>query len=186
MTNGCGIMEKVICGNRIEFFDNKEEIMYIDYSTDECVWHFSNSNQIIISEDMELFEPLKKIMLQNYIFIDNEVLKSYKNDNKLVWYSDCYYNPDDKWSVNSISYLNIIYEDNMIKLNCIKPLDEMMTRKSKSHFIIFSPNGNGKNAINVESRMTLQDDFVINVYQELLKNDKVKNKSLMVDKNLYF
>ena len=169
-------MKKIINGNRIEFWNEEinKIIMYIDYPTDECIWYFSDSNEITIKDDMELFEPIKELMIQQYIFKEDEVLKSYKKNNKLVWYSDCYYKPDDEWSKNSVSYLTIEYIDGIVKIKCTKPLDEMIDRKDKSHVIGFSPLGNGKYTKNIETGLTLQDDFVIMVYQELLKREKVK------------
>ena len=169
-------MKKTINGSRIEFWDKdtNDIVMYVDYPTDECIWYFRDSNELTITSDMELFEPIKQLISQQYIFNDDEVLKSYKNNNKLVWYSDCFYNPDDEWSRNSVSYLTIEYIDGIFKIKCTKPIDEMINRKDKSHVIGFSPLGNGKYAKNIESGLTLQDDFVISVYQELLKKKKVK------------
>ena len=168
-------MYKVINGTKISFYDDSDnETMYIDYPSDECVWYFNSSEVATITEDSALFEPIKNIMLQQYEFDNNEVLHNYKNDNKLVWYSDCYYNPDDEWSRNSVSYLTIDYVDGVFKLKCTKPLDEMIDRKVKTHIIGFSPLGNGKQAINIKTGLTLQDDFVLMIYQELLKKGKVK------------
>ena len=169
-------MRKIINESRIEFWNEEtnEMIMYIDYPTDECIWYFNNSEVITITKDMELFELLKSIISQQYEFNEDEILKSYKNDNKLIWYSDCYYNHDDEWSRNSVSYLKIEYIDGVFKLKCTKPLDNIIDRKEKSHVIAFSPLGNGKYTKNIESGLTLQDDFVIMVYQELLKREKVK------------
>ena len=174
MAIGSGFMKKVINGSRIEFWNEETNkiIMYIDYPTDECIWYFNDSKEIIITEEMEIFEPIKQLMLQEYVFYGDEVLKSYKDDNRLVWYSDCYYNPDDEWSRNNVSFLIIIYENPVIKLKCINPLDEIMDRKNRSHVIAFSPLGNGKYTKNVKTGMTLQDDFVVCVYQELLKHNK--------------
>jgi len=168
-------MKTIINESRIEFLNEEinEIVMYIDYPTDECIWYFNDSNEITITKDMELFELLKCIMSQQYDF-DNEVLKSYKSNNKLIWYSDCYYNPDDEWSRNSVSYLTIEFVNGVFKLKCTKPLDRMIDRKEKSHVICFSPLGNGKYTKNIESGLTLQDDFIIMVYQELLKKEKVK------------
>ena len=169
-------MKKIINGSRIEFYNNEldEIVMYIDYSTDECIWYFSDSNEITITDDMELFEPIKELMSQQYIFNDYEVLRSYMNNNKLVWYSDCYYNQDDEWSRNSVSYLTIYYMDGTFKIKCTKPLDEIIDRGDKSHVIGFSPLGNGKYTKNIKTGLTFQDDFVINVYQKLLKKEKVR------------
>ena len=117
-------MKKTISNNKISFCDdNGNEIMYMDYLSDECVWCFNSNDIITITEDMELFELLKLLMNQNYVFGNNEILESYKKDNKLVWYSDCYYNPDDEWGIKSVSYLNIEYINNSFKLWCVKPLD---------------------------------------------------------------
>ena len=169
-------MRKIINGSRIEFInvDTNEMVMYIDYPTDECIWYFNNSELITITKDMDLFELLKNIISQQYKFNEDEILKSYKSDNKLIWYSDCYFNPDDEWSRNSVSCLTIEYIDGVFKLKCTKPLDNMIDRKEKSHVIAFSPLGNGKYTKNIESGLTLQDDFVIMVYQKLLKREKVK------------
>ena len=171
-------MRKVVNGTKVSFFDDnnsENEIMYIDHSMDECVWYFSSSNEIIVEENDELYNPLCNIMSQQYEFLDNSILKCYKLDNTLVWYSDCYFNPDDKWSVNSVSYLTISLVDNAIKMQCIKPLDEIIDRPNKMHFIAFSPLGNGRYAKNVISGSSLQDDIVINVYQKLLNKGKKRN-----------
>lgn len=169
-------MKKIINNNKISFYDeNDNEIMYIDYSIDEYVWHFNSNEVVVITEDMELFEMINNIMNQQYVFNDEEILKSYKNNNKLVWYSDCYYDPSNEVSVKSVSYLNIEYVNNSFKLWCVKPLDEFINRKQKFHCISFSPLGNGKNAKNNLTRLTLQDDFVTMVYYQLLKKEKKKN-----------
>ena len=169
-------MKKIINGSRIEFWNEEtnEMIMYIDYPCDECIWYFNSSEVITITKDMKLFKLLKNIMSQQYKFSNDEVLKSYKNNNSLVWYSDCYYNPDNEWSRNNVSYLTIEFVNDAFKLKCTKTLDDMIDRGTKSHVIGFSPLGNGKYAKNIKSGLTLQDDFVQMVYQNLLKNDKVK------------
>lgn len=169
-------MKKVINGSSIEFWNEEknEKVMYIDYSTDECAWYFHDSSEITITKDMELFELLKALMSQQYEIDKNEILYSYKNNNKMIWYSDCYYNPDDEWSINSVSYLTIEYVNGVYKMKCTKPLDEIIDRKNKSHVIVFSPLGNGRYAKNIETGLTLQDDFVQQVYQKLLKNEKVR------------
>lgn len=169
-------MKKIINESRIEFWNEEtnEMIMYIDYPTDECIWYFNNREVITITKDMDLFELLKNIISQQYEFNEKEILNSYKNDNKLIWHSDCYFNPDDEWSRNSVSYLTIDYENDIIKLKCTKLMDKLIDRKNKSHLIVFSPLGNGKFARNIRSGLTLQDEFVLMVYQELLKKEKIK------------
>lgn len=171
-------MKKIINGSRVEFYDNNNnEIMYMDYSIDEGIWYFSDDNIITINKEMELFECLMYLMNQQYTFSNDAVLRSSKEDNKIVWYSDCYYNPDDEWSIKSVSYLTIEYADNIFRLQCVKPLDEVIDRNQKFHCIGFSPCGNGQYAKNNLNGLTLQDDFIFGVYHKLLKQEKVKRIS---------
>ena len=158
---------------RVKFFDEKTEelIMYIDYPTDECVWCFESSNEIIIDENSELYEPLKYLMSQQYTFDEDAVLKNSKTDNELVWYSDCYYDPDNSWSRDSVSYLTIDFDGKVFKLKCRKPLDDIIERKLKYHCIVFSPIGNGVYAQNNKTGSTLQTDFVLGVYRKLLSKN---------------
>lgn len=123
---------------------------------------------------MELFEPLKELMNQQYVFGNDEILKSYKKDNKLVYYSDVSCNPSDEWSVKEVSYLTLEYIDNSFKLWCVKPLDEIIDREKKYHCICFSPAGNGRYSRNVLTGFTLQSDFIIMVYHKLIKSGKIK------------
>ena len=169
-------MQKVVNGNRIEFWNEEtnEMIMCMEFVSDEFCWWFRNSDEITITEDMELFGLLEYLMHQQYDFDDPEIAKNYKDNNKLIWYSDCSYNPDDERSVNAVSYLTIAYEENIIKLKCIKPIDSIINRADKSHIIEFSPGGNGRHARNLKTGRTLQNDLIICVYQKLFSKDKIK------------
>lgn len=165
-------MRKVLRNNKIYFYDdNNFEIMYIDYSTDECIWMFNTSDVIRITPDMEMFSLLDEFMNQEYMF-DENVLQDYKDNNKLVWYSDCCYDPDDDWSVASVSCLNIEKKDGNFDVWCTKKIDEIIDRPNKFYGICFSPLGNGKYSKNLNTGLTLQDDFVICVYQQLLAKTK--------------
>lgn len=170
-------MQTVINKKTIYFYDNENrEIMYIDYSTDECIWYFYSNDIITITKDMEFYNILNNFMNQDYLFSD-ELLPNYKDNNKLIWHSDCYYNPDDKWSVSSVSCLNIERNNNEFKIWCTKKLDEIIDRPHKSYGICFSPLGNGKYSKNLNTGLTLQDDFLILVYQPLLNKTKVLKKN---------
>jgi len=163
-------MNKVIKDKTVYFYDdNNNLIMYIDYSTDELIWYFNTNEVIKITEDMELYSLISNFMNQEYIF-NNELLQSYKDKNKLIWYSDCYYNPDDEWSVESVSSLNIERKDNYFNVWCIKKLYERINKKEKTHCIGFSPLMNGVFSRNINTGLTLQDDFSTMIYQPLLKN----------------
>ena len=166
-------MKKVIKDRTIYFFDNENcEMMYIDYSTDECIWYFHSENIINITSDMELYNLLHSFM-NNYYYFNDEILQNYKDSNKLIWHSDCYYDPDDELSIASVSCLNIERKDSYFKIWCTKKLDEIINRKNKTYGICFSPSGNGSYNKNINTGLTLQDDFVRLVYQPLLEKTKI-------------
>jgi len=166
-------MKKNICDNAIYFYDDgHNEIMYIDHSTDECIWYFHSDSIIDVTPDMELYSLLCSFMDNDYYFRDG-ILQNYKDNNKLIWHSDCYYNPDDEWSIASVSCLNIERNEFGFKIWCTKKLDEMVDRPHKTYGICFSPAGNGQYSKNLNTGLTLQDDFVTHVYQPLLNINKV-------------
>ena len=166
-------MKKIVSDKTIHFYDDENnEIMYIDHSTDECIWYFHSDNIINVTADMELYNLLY-IFMNNYYDFGDEILQNYKDSNKLIWHSDCYYNPDDKWSIASVSCLNIERNDNCFKIWCTKKIDEIIDRPYKTYGICFSPAGNGKYSKNSATGLTLQDDFVIHIYQPLLNKNKV-------------
>ena len=166
-------MKKMVEGTKVSFCENEQELMYIDFFADECVWHFDGSDEITITSEMDLYEPIKGIMDAQYEF-GGSSLNDFKDDNSLVWYSDCYYDPDNEWSRQSVSFLVITRKDKAFTIKCTKPLDSILTRKKKDHYIAFSPCGNGKHAININTGSSLQDDFVVTVYQKLLDDDRCR------------
>lgn len=169
-------MKKIIRDKTIYFYDDEDnEIMYIDHSADECIWYFNSDSIVNITSDMELYNLIDGLMNNSYVF-NTEVLQNYKDNNKLIWYSDCYYDPDDEWSMASVSCLNIERNNSSFKIWCTKKLDEMMTRTYKTYGICFSPARNGKYSKNLNTGLTLQDDFVIQVYQPLLNKNRVLRK----------
>lgn len=166
-------MIKTINNKTIYFYDDENnEIMYMDHSTDECMWFFQTDTIIEVEEDEELYHLLDDFMNQQYEF-HNDCLENYKDRNKLIWYSDCYYNPDDEFSLASVSCLHIERTDSTFKICCSKKLDEMLERKHKTYGVCFSPAGNGKYSKNIKTGLTLQDDFVTRIYQPLLNKNKV-------------
>lgn len=168
-------MKKVVDDKTVYFYDDNDSlIMYIDHSVDDCIWFFNTDNVITIIEDMELYNLLDNFMNQNYEF-SNGILKNYKDDNKLIWYSDRYYNPDDDFDIASVSCLNIIKENNCFKIWCTQKLDEIIDRTDKTYGIGFAPAGNGIYSKNINTNLTLQDDFIQMIYHPLLKT---KNKVL--------
>ena len=169
-------MKKIICDKTICFFDNEDkEIMYLDYSCDECIFGINTSEKIIISKDMELYPLLEEFMKQDYVF-GNEELQNQKRAKKLIWYSDCYYNPDDELSISSVSCLNIEQKEDYFEIWCTKKINEILKRKTNRYVVAFSPCGNGNYSKNKETGLTLQDDFVTMIYYNLMNKNKVLKK----------
>ena len=169
-------MKKIICDKTICFFDNEDkEIMYLDYSCDECIFGINTSEKIIISKDMELYPLLEEFMKQDYVF-GNEELQNKKSAKNLIWYSDCYYNPDDELSISSVSCLNIEQKEDYFEIWCTKKINEILKRKTKRYVVAFSPCGNGNYSKNKETGLTLQDDFVTIIYYNLMNKNKVLKK----------
>ena len=124
---------------------------------------------------MELYSLLETFMSQEYFFPES-ILQNKKDENTLDWYSDCYYNPDDEWSVSSVSCLHIMKKADSYDIWCTKELDKMLDRKHKTYCICFSPGGNGNFNRNLATGVTLQTDFVTCIYHPL--KDKNKQKHL--------
>lgn len=169
-------MKKIVYDKTICFYDERnQEVMYIDYSRDECIIGVNTDEKIIVDSDTELYSLLEKLMQQKYIF-KNDVLINSKTDTTITWHSDCYYNPDDEFSVASVSCLNIAKKNNHIEIWCTKKSDEIFGKKTKSYVVAFSPCGNGQYSRNIETGLTFQDDFVIMIYYNLKNKSKVYKK----------
>lgn len=162
-------MIKKINENKISFFDENNEIFSLSYISDEFTFQMYTNEIVEITEDSEIYECLNNLFKEQYDFGEN-ILNDKKTDNELIWHSDCYYNPDDEWSIKSISCLHILFDNNMFKIWC----DKEINKKSNYYCICFSPAGNGKHARNINNKSSLQDDFIINIYQKLMKKNKVK------------
>lgn len=173
-------MKKIIRNKKISFYDDEnQEIMYIDFSTDECIWYFFANGIIEITSEMELYDLLNNLMNNSYEFSNKGLpnyVSNYKDNDKLIWYSDCYYNPDDDLSVASISCLNIERKEKVFKIYCLKKIDEIIDRKNKTYAICFSPLGNGQYSKNLKTGLTFQDDFIISIYEPLLQKNKQLKK----------
>lgn len=98
-------------------------------------------------------------------------LNDVKTNSLLVWHSDCYYNPDDIISVSSLSCLHIKLEDGIYKLWCDKEINKLLNLNIDEFCIGFSPCVNGRYVRNIKTGSTLQDDFVIMLYQRLFLED---------------
>ena len=67
-------MKKVIKGSSVFFYNElEEELMYLDHSTDECIWFFNSEKIIKITKDMELYDLLNNLFQNQYRFIQDEL-----------------------------------------------------------------------------------------------------------------
>ena len=103
-------MKKLIKEKTIYFYDeNDEEIMYIDHTTDECIWFFNSDRLVTINLDDELYELLNNLMDNTYQFINNDLIEWQKNFSKMNYYIK-EYNLIASWSAFATSdrkfYLN--------------------------------------------------------------------------------
>lgn len=166
-------MKKIINNDVIEFYDDNNLIIKIGFISDELVLQVLSDSIININAESELYGCLNDIFNQNYDFGEN-YLGDVKNEKKLIWHSDCYFNPEYDYSIKRISCLNIIFEEKIFKVWCNNPINELFNKKNNYFCICFSPNGNGRYARNIESNMSLQDDFVFKIYNKLKEKTNVK------------
>lgn len=169
-------MEKIIDKSKISFYENECELFNFNFIGDEFVLVMNTNKIIEIDENEELYELLNRLFAQNYDFGEN-FLNDRKSNNELVWHSDCYYNPNDDLSLNSISCLYITFDSKKYNIWCERPIDKILGKTKSNYCICFSTMGNGRYSRNIETGLSLQDDFVLYVYYKL-KNSKTKKLSL--------
>ncbi len=152
-------------GGEVEFYENGIQIMGMGGIGGDLVWLFYTSDVITITSDMELYDPLKKLMDQEYEFNDGDDLPYSKTPDKLVWYSDLGYRADE----DEISCLTIERKGESFELICRKQLFEELGIKNRMQTIAFRPAGNGYWTKNNRTGLTLQTDFGIMILNPLLE-----------------
>lgn len=170
-------MRKEIKNKNIIFYDDTDkELMRMGYVGADFVWSFSTNDTIRIGETNDLYKGLEYIMKQDYDF-NSEELKCFKDDKKLIWYSDCAYNPNKPDELKSISYLTVEKDEESFKISCTKPIDRIIKRTNSFHAIGFGPLGNGRYARNSDNGKNFQDEIVDHLYLNLInpKYDSIKN-----------
>lgn len=151
------------------FVSDKKNILEMKFIADEFVW-ILNSNEIIISSKDEIFyEELNNIMNNSYVFQDG--IPSYKDNNKLIWLSDCYCDIEDKESLSRINRLVIERRYDYFLIKVYNPFFESVGIKKIYNVISFSPLFNGYYSGNINSGFSLQDDFCL-MYQKILRCKK--------------
>lgn len=169
-------MEKKICDNKISFYDGDKELMSLKFVGADFTIYIYTKEVVEINNDNEIYECLNEIFKMQYDFGYNH-LNDVKTSSLLVWHSDCYYNPDDIISVSSLSTLHIKFENGIYKLWCDKEINKLLNLNIDKFCIGFSPCGNGRYARNIKTGSTLQDDFVIKLYQRLFL-ESLKEKTI--------
>ena len=170
-------MQEFFENDKLVFIDeNGEIIMILCYMADEFTWSFRNSKAIEITSNFKIYNALEYIMNQDYEFACEGLINE-KTKDKLVWYSDCYYDPDINESREKVSFLTIERKNNSFYLKCTKPVYEELNLLNRSHTIVFSTGGNGVYTRNINTATTLQDDVAINLYHKL-KSEVSKKKVL--------
>ena len=149
--------------NVIEYIEDDKIIIEMFYMADEFVWVLYSKN-IIVNNDCELYEEICKIMNNNYIFQDN--IPCFKKKDMLVWLSDQYCDIDDIESVSRVNRLIIKRFNDSFLISVSNPFFEKNNINKSSYLVSFSPLFNGFYSRNIESGLTLQDDFCI-MYQNL-------------------
>lgn len=146
----------------VEIKNNDLVLIEMFYLADEFIW-ILKSCDIVISNDDEFYFELEKIMNNNYTF-DNKYM--FKNNELLIWLSDQYCDIDNEEEVNKINRLIIKKEEDRFVISVSNPYMESLNINGKNHVICFSPMGNGYYSRNLESGLSLQDDFCL-MYQNL-------------------
>ena len=155
--------------NKIIFVDNNIEIMQLGFTADEFCWVINTNEIINITHDLDsdFYNGLKKIMNSDYRFEFPKAL-TYKENNKLSWYSDSAGNIEDENVTNNCSRLNINLDGEIFKIWAEKPIYVKYNLSKKYHCIVFSPGGNGQGAKNVEFGSNFQDEIVLNLFLNIL------------------
>lgn len=151
------------------FVSDGKFILEMKYIADEFVWMINNDSIIIDCSNSILYDELCRIMNNNYFFQNN--IPCYKDNNKLIWLSDQYCDIEDKDSLSRINRLMIERRDDKFYIKVYNPFFEKNNIKRLYYTIIFSPLFNGYYSKNIDSGLSLQDDFCL-MYQRLLRSKK--------------
>lgn len=155
--------------------DATDLIMEMKFVADEFCFVVHTDKKIVLTKDnidKNFYSLLENFMKNKYKFGDT---KSFKNDNYLKWYSDCYWDIENDPNLSRVSYLEIISNSDAIE---IQAHNTSRYIKTNSSCICFSPAGNGQYVVNEETGAYLQNDLVINVYQKykLINKENVEHK----------
>lgn len=167
-------IKRDIKNKKLYIIDNGKVLLQTGKLGAEFIIHFYTKNKVVITKELDecLYLNLKELLENNYFFRHSNL--SYQKDNKIVWFSDCYCNIEDKEEKSRISRLIIENIDDQIHLSYENPFYEKYNI-NRDGVIAFSPAGNGFYSRNEKTGLTFQDDIVWAFYKTLI-NDYVKPK----------
>lgn len=168
---------KDITSKVVIFTDNDIEIMKLGFTEDEFCWVINTNEIINITRelDSDFYYGLERIMKNKYKFEFPKKL-TYKENNKLCWYSDSAGNIEDENITDSCSRLNIEVVDGVFKVWAEKPIFIKYNLDRKYHCIVFSPGGNGQGTVNIKSGYNFQDEIVMNLFLNILHPEYCSRK----------
>ena len=150
------------------FISNDDKVLEMKFIYDEFVWIMNSREMVIDKNDLAFYEELHTIMNNNYVFgLDY----CYKDSNKLIWLSDQFCDFEDIDSLNRINRLIIDRLDDRFLIRIHNPFCENNNINKSYYVVSFSPLFNGYYSRNMESGISLQDDFCL-MYQKLLRDKR--------------
>lgn len=153
--------------------DNDNEVMRIGFPGSDCWWDFRSARPVVITKDMELYDLLMNLMRQDYDIPSEQTFVPKKTKDELLWYSDCYCNPDDPRSVEAVSRLTIHIVEDVIILQCLNDSFDKIGKTNQLRGVGFGCCGNGSRiAINKKTGHDFGYDFILKVNNPLQKKKK--------------
>ncbi len=156
-----------VIDNKIEIIKDDEVLLEMYFIADEFIWVI-NACEFVIDKNDEVYYHIEKIMNNNYIFQDG--IPSMKSNDILIWLSDQYCDIDDDEEINRVNRLIIKRENDSFRICVVNPYLEKNYIYKKNYIISFSPLFNGFYSRNIDSGLSLQDDFCV-MYQNLLRRN---------------
>lgn len=151
----------LIIGNdtkKISLLDQNKIMFDMYFIADEFIFEFYSDDPIVISNNEDIYENLKNLMSNNYLFDDTGL--SIKSENKLIWLSDQYGNLEDLNVTDKMSRLIIEKKEDEYVISAYKPFFEKNKIFKRPITIVFSSSGNGNFSKNMVTGATLQDDII--------------------------
>ncbi|MBO5375656.1 MAG: hypothetical protein J6A52_02265 [Bacilli bacterium] len=172
-------VKRNIADRKLYIIENGEVVLETDHIGGEFVVCIRTHNPIRITREIDdnFFSSLKELISNDYLF-DGYGL-SYKQEQKIVWFSDQYCDIENEKDRKRINRLILEDKGDEVQISFENPLMNELGRKKKNNFISFSPGGNGAFSKNINSGLTFQDDIVI-LFENTLnyESNDIKKKKL--------